>query len=138
MSIKKEHKIVLVFDPEFGERLIALAQKDYVWIIRTPVNESAVRKYASTVQFLEGEDPLSSGVTTFGSAEIDGPFMENLWEHHGEYSHNPPLSEIVVIGAKPTKTTLEALFDYGFEICRQADEGFTAKRAPGPVTGTGQ
>jgi hypothetical protein len=130
MRVEKEHKVILVFDRAFGERLVEMAQKNYVWIIGSPANEIAVRKYASTVRWSEGEDPLGSGVTTFESAEINEPFMENLWEHHGEYSHNPPLSEIVVIGASLTKTAADAWSEYGFIISQQERDGFTARRQP--------
>jgi hypothetical protein len=120
------HKIALVFDPSFGGRLSPLAQRLHVWIIRSPINELAVQEYARNAKADDDEDALSSGVTMFDHGQLDGRLLESVWDHHGEFSHEPPLSEIHVIGTRPTKSALDALAGFGFKVDAEQSDGFIA------------
>jgi hypothetical protein len=51
--------------------------------------------------------------------------------HHGDYSHDPPLSVIEVIGLEPTEAVRDELSSYGFGDIELSAEGFVVRRAPG-------
>jgi hypothetical protein len=52
-----------------------------------------------------------------------------VYEHHGEYSHEPPLDEVEVLGAAPTADVLATLNSYGFPHVVVSRNGFVALRS---------
>jgi hypothetical protein len=49
-------------------------------------------------------------------------------EHHGAYSHDPPLSVLQVVGIEPSAAAIEELAAYGFGRIEPSDDGFIARR----------
>jgi hypothetical protein len=49
-------------------------------------------------------------------------------EHHGQYSHEPPLTIIEVIGAAVTPEVRTELEAHGFERWQESPAGFVAYR----------
>ena len=42
MTSSEQYRVALVVGPVFGDRLLSLAARMHVWVIRTPENQSAV------------------------------------------------------------------------------------------------
>ncbi len=49
-------------------------------------------------------------------------------EHHGAYSHEPPLSEVEVSGVQLSPDVRAELSAYGFSDLSRSQSGFTAHR----------
>jgi hypothetical protein len=125
--------VALVVDPEYGERLGALALDMPGWIADTPTNRSAaevlwrdapieishtVRRAITTFRVQANEPPEMWAVSVLG--DIDLP--------HGEYSHTPPYSALEVIGAEATGDLREALKEYGLSELEARPQGFRASK----------
>ena len=125
------HRIAVVFDGSFGDRLQSLARKLHVWIMKSPENEAAVQKYAATVAQTPDEDPLGrdSGVTIFDGNELTEGLVESIWDHHGEFAHDPPLSAVIVIGKEASQSEESVLAAYGFQVIERQEGAFTAVAA---------
>ena len=94
------HRVAVVVDPDYGQRVQELSRQRHVWIVRSPVNDPAVESAIRAV----------------------------VEEHHGEYSHDPPLTAIEVIGTGASAMVREHLGAYGFLRIEPEAEGFTAFR----------
>ena len=124
-----EHRVAVVLDPDYGEGVRDLARDRHVWIVRSPINDAV----AEAVRAGSEEHSLESGISTFNGRESpEESFLSILGvieEHHGEYSHDPPLSVIEVFGVGATDAIREEAAAYGFRRIEPSDEGFTAYRA---------
>jgi hypothetical protein len=116
------HKIAVVFDPEFGERLCTLTENIHVWTISSQTNDKAIKAYMSQRRS-RGDDPLAHGITEFEGTDLTPELMETIWDHHGEFTHDPPLSEMMIIGLSLRQPMIDLLYEYGFEIvsCEHGD-----------------
>jgi hypothetical protein len=121
-----EHRVAIVLDPSYGERMVELARECHVWVVESPLTEPVARA-------LWTEDPeysLEKGVTTFRGAETrEASFISilpSVVEHHDEYSHDPPLSVIQVIGLQPSAAVRAELTAHGFNRIESSAEGFAS------------
>jgi hypothetical protein len=128
---RTEHRVAIVLDPNYAERIVELARECHVWLVKSASNDPVV----AVLWKDDRAYSLEEGVTTFSSAETPGAsfisILETVEEHHGEYSHDPPLSVIEAIGLEPTVAVREELSSYGFSDIELSAEGFVARRAPG-------
>jgi hypothetical protein len=123
--------VAIVLDPNYAERIVELARQCHVWLVKSASNDPVV-----AVLWRDGGDySLEEGVTTFSPKETpEASFISILDEvevHHGDYSHDPPLSVIEVIGLEPTEAVRDELSSYGFGDIELSAEGFVVRRAPG-------
>lgn len=108
--------IVVVFDPDFGERLCALTDEFHVWVTSSEPNDEAIKNHMIQRR-QQGIDPLAHGVTKFYGTELTSDLLESIWDHHGEFADDPPLSRMRMIGLKLDKQLTDLLEDYDFEVC---------------------
>jgi hypothetical protein len=128
------YRIALVVDESFGRRVIELAKEVYVWLVQSKEND----RWASAALELssDSEDPLLRGVSTFARAggeqtdDLIVSLLELIDDHHGEFAHDPPWSEIDVIGAAVTPKIEDAARKYGVVECRTTPTGFRLVRRP--------
>ena len=82
-----EHRVAIVVDPAFGDRLDALAGRMHVWVADTSANRAAAERFWAT----STPSDLESGVTTL---EVDLSQSPEEWcagivgtvkEHQGEF-----------------------------------------------------
>ncbi|MGH9872858.1 MAG: hypothetical protein ACRD9S_10380 [Pyrinomonadaceae bacterium] len=112
------YTVTIVVDPEFGDRLYAVAKETPVWIVDTPVNRAA----AEVVRAQNSEQCHQSGVTTFQMERNSTPeeWCANILGavdlHHGEYSHDPPYAVVEVIGAPLTVRLRQAFGEYQLNV----------------------
>jgi hypothetical protein len=97
----------------------------HVWAIRTD-------EYQQIAELLPGRTP-ERGVTLFGAGEAHPEqeaisILGTVEEHHGEWSHRPPLDVLEVLGAEPTPDVRAALSDLGFTEVAPRTGGFVASR----------
>ena len=128
----KSHRVVLVVDPEFGMKVIALSQRVHVWLIESPTNTTCARQATESRQ---GEYSTLTGITTFASEPNETGedaairILETIDEHHDEYGSNGPWASIELLGTPLTKRLRLALEEYGVTDFVEAAEGFVAHRA---------
>lgn len=109
------HKIVVVFDPNFGEKLCSLTDQFHVWVTCSKSNDQAIKNYTAQ-RCKKGIDPLAHGVTYFEGTELTPDLLESIWDHHGEYAHEPPLSEMKIIGLELDKALVDLLEVNDFNV----------------------
>lgn len=124
--------MAVVADPRLASRVEDLANKVHVWAVRSPDTEAiALRLWDE--EHTQDADPLASGVTLFNGGS-SGPeddcvgIIDVVEEHHGEYSHDPPLSAVEVLGAAPTERLRGEFHSLGFTRIEPTAEGFVAFR----------
>jgi len=126
------HRVAIVVDPAFGDQLDPLASRVHVWIADTAVNRPAAERV-----WAAGTPPdLAAGVTTFKVDSTRSPedwcaaIVGTVEEHHGEFGHDPPVSELEVYGAPPTAAVRAAFAEYGFGEIEITPGGFKARSRP--------
>lgn len=132
MAIDREHRVALVLEVKFGPQLEALAETRHVWAVRSTENESAAHRFWSEERD-DGSDPLCSGITLFDpqgatNEEVCLSILDDIDEHHGEFSHDPALNVLEVYGASLTKRIREEFSSLGFRRFDRSEVGFVAFR----------
>jgi len=123
--------VTIVVDPEFGDRLYAVAKETPVWIVDTPVNRAATE----VVRAQNPEHHHPGGVTTFQIARNATPeewcanILATVDLHHGEYSHDPPYTVVEVIGAPLTIRLRQTFSEYELNAFVEKEDGFGASRS---------
>jgi hypothetical protein len=123
-------EVLVVLDPNFGERLRHVSPGQPVWITMSPTNSPVVRALrtnATSTSHLSGITgfPYQQGVLA------ESCFLDLLGDvdlHHGPYSTTTPYTVLKVIGARLTPAIQCALSDLGFWELQQSPAGFTATR----------
>lgn len=95
-----------------------------VWIVESPHNRSAVEalwaKGAKDVTIFKGN----------GQAEEScASVIADLWLHYGPLSSDPPMSSLVVLGAKVDDDILASLASIGFAVLDEHEGGFSASHS---------
>ena len=120
--------MAIVVDPHYAEGIIELARECHVWVVRSDSNDPVVAALREDGTALS----LDEGVSTFNPGETpEASFLSILdvvEEHHGEYSHDPPLSVIELIGSEPSAVVRDELDSYGFRDVESSPTGFVARR----------
>jgi len=123
--------VTIVVDPEFGDRLYAVAKETIVWIVDTPLN----RAVAEFVRAQNPEQRHLSGVTTFQVERNATPeewcatILRAVDLHHGQYSHDPPYAVVEVVGAPLTIRLRQAFSEYELNAFVERAAGFQASRS---------
>jgi hypothetical protein len=133
MSVSR-HKVGLVVDREFGDRMVDLARSFHLWVVESPTNSGVVRRIWNAEARSHDDDALGSGVTSFEASESESPeemsvrISGDLDEHHGEFAHDPPWSEIEVYGATLTESVKQAFRAIGATVFERTRDGFRCVR----------
>jgi hypothetical protein len=117
----KFNKVALILDPNFGQRLTALASRSHVWIVDTPANRLIAEEYWQD----NPEHKLETGITTFEVyddetvAETCLRILDTIDLHHGGHSSDSPYSTLEIISLPATQDIKCALEELGFEVIEQ-------------------
>ena len=130
MSESIDYVVAVVLDPTFGQRLRDLAKQFDLWVVPSSQNRTAVEQ-------IWADKTSNNHQVTIWSEPINLE-LENSWQgivsnvelHHGEYSHDPAVSTLEIIGAKPIPVARQVLAEFGFNIIEDTPEGFRARRTP--------
>jgi hypothetical protein len=123
--------VLVILDPNYGERLRQMWPGRPIWIAMSPINEPTVRSLRAS----HPDGDQLSGITGF-RLDADGPPENSLLDnlnmidlHHGPYSNKDPYTVLEVIGARLTINVREALSKLGFEKFLENPDGFSARRS---------
>ena len=131
---RTSHKVGLVVDRSFGERIVELARSFHVWVVESPANVPFVRRFWESQLADSGPDPLASGITSFVAGEHEMPadicarIAETVDQHHGEFAHDPPWTELEVFGVELDSALQEVFKDLGATTFEPTPEGFVCRR----------
>ena len=120
-----------MLDEHASTLLLALADRCHVWLVDSEENTKAAQDYWARAKTVE--DQLASGVTTFVRRaalpeEALAMVLELVEDHHGEFAHDPPVDEVLVVGAEPTDAVFGVLREWGFTEIQSNAEGLVGKR----------
>jgi hypothetical protein len=118
--------VTLVFEPDYGDELQALALRTAVWIVETETN-----RIASEEVWRRSVEWPHISVTIFrrGEGDIGWPgLLDQIELHHGPHSQTRPFSVLEVIGAELTPEARAALQESGFESVKATPRGFRATK----------
>lgn len=131
----RPHRVGIVVDPEFGEQILPLARQLHLWVVHSVANTPAIRDFwAQEASSAVSDDALDTGVTSFETLAAESPeetcsrILETVDAHHGEWSHEPPWSEIEVFGSSLSPRLREAFEEFGAEEFLPTPSGFIARR----------
>lgn len=125
------HTVGIVVDRNFGDQLLEIARRIHVWVCDTPGNWPVVERLSQMQQPGEWNE---WGATIFRVGDDESPedmvihILSAVNQHHNQYSHDPPWSQIEVYGVAPTKNVREALQEYGVDDFRETPGGFICVR----------
>ena len=123
--------VLVVLDPNYGERLRQMWPGRSVWIALSPINEPTVRSLWAS----HPDCDHLSGITGFrfdADALPENSLLDTLDMidlHHGLQSSKDPYTVLEVVGARLTTDVREVLCKLGFERCLEHTDGFTARRS---------
>jgi hypothetical protein len=115
------HRVRLVLDREFGNRVLALATHMHVWVVDSPTNRVVADAIWST-NSSGAENCLNKGVTLFqtqiGRAPdvIVSDIFDTILDHHSEWACGSPMTEIEIYGLPDTEATDTALNTLGLDV----------------------
>lgn len=123
------HRVTIVVGPGFAEEVRRIAADRHVWAIRT----HEYQHVADEVRRTWPDHSLERGITLFAAGEARPEhglvsIFGTVEEHHGEWSHCPPLDEVEVLGAEPTHDVRAELSGFGFTDIARSERGFVASR----------
>jgi hypothetical protein len=124
------HRVFVVVDRDYGQRLSELAEAGPVWIVDTPAN----RTVAQQIWAANPNRSHLEGVTTFKAPENTSSEDLLIAElnaidlHHGTYSANPPYTVLEVIGTAIIARLRAELREFGFNDVQERPQGFRAVR----------
>jgi hypothetical protein len=117
-----------VVDRNFGDRIVEIARSCHVWVLESASNTPVVRRLWAAA------NPLSPRITTFAARDPESAedacarIAGDVAQHHGEYAHDPPWSEIVVYGVSLDERLREVFGDLGATQFALTQEGFVCRR----------
>jgi len=123
------YRVRVVLDPDFGERLAELPDHEPVWVVNSAANTPTAKR----LQAERGGAHLY-GVTTFTPYTDGSPerhllaMLDTVDLHHGEYSADPPYSEVKVYGVGLSQAVERVFRDLGFTLFHATPDGFVAAR----------
>jgi hypothetical protein len=123
------HKVRVVVDPSFGERLASLPAGEPVWVIDSAQNTPVAHRLW---QERSGDDHLT-GITTFEGSGLSpddeaAGLLGTLEDHHGKYSTDAAFSQLEIIGCRPSDRLIAALGDHGFRPEESSSDTVVATR----------
>ncbi|WP_175699186.1 hypothetical protein [Burkholderia ambifaria] len=135
--MSEPHTIVLIVDPEYGERIRAVvAGVRHVWVVTSDVNDATVDQI-----WRESHTARPSGdegrVTKFDRHGDDrGSWCERILDaiddHHGSHAHDQGYAALDVHGVTLSAQLRAALVARGFAVFTPTHDGFLAGKHPLP------
>ncbi len=122
--------VVVIVDPDFGEKLKIIPAGRPVWITMSFANDQIVR----SLWEIRGSGDHLTGITGFrfdGEISAEDRFLAELDAidlHHGPYSSTSPCAEIAVMGARLSAEIRTDPSNLGFMDFREAADCFAARR----------
>ena len=132
MTLRSGSHVLLVFDRDYGDRLLRSNGVDHVWLVESPTNLGSVEAYRATEALDDADEP--SRLTTFAIAAGKkmklgcADLLELVDDHHGEFSDGPSWSTITVTGVHLDESLRQLITGLGGTEVVDTDEGFRVSR----------
>ena len=126
------HVVAVIAEADGAARIRAVAGRLPTWVADTPANRAAVEALWSEAR--GGGADL--GITLF---RVEAETLPDEWvaqilgtvvEHHGESSHDPPLTAIELYGVLVMDDLRAALSHHGFDLVTSDGDAVLAQVAP--------
>lgn len=130
----QSYKVGLVVDRDFGNRIPELACAFHVWVVESPSNTPIIQRFWQMERSEPDEDPLGPGITAFKASEAESAqemcarIAGDVDEHHGDFAHDPPWSEIAVYGVTLDERLRKVFEELGTTRFAQTRDGFICRR----------
>ena len=128
--------VIVVVDPNYGDRIEAAAQTAPVWAVASLVNRAACERIWAAHRTVDHRE--RGAVTCYDATDQEDRLgnlltvLPTLEEHHGEiHDHHfsfPNGFTLRVLGLTPTETATSALKELGFSAFFGLAEGFDASK----------
>lgn len=119
----RPHRVALVLDRCFGNRLVDLAKRLHVWVVFSDVNKKAYDLFWSVwADEDKGGDELESGMSVFRMSIAENICEELLdlipmiFDHHSPWDHDPPMTELEVYGLTINDEVQSVLDELGLTL----------------------
>jgi hypothetical protein len=124
------YRVRIVVDPHFGQRLTRLPDREPVWVVDSEANTPVAKalQAARATSHLHGVTTFTPFTTGDREHQLLG-ILDTVDLHHGQYSADPPYSEVEVYGAGLSQAVEQAFRDLGFEHFDATPDGFVASRS---------
>jgi hypothetical protein len=126
-----QQEVLVVLDPDFGDRLRSAWCGQPIWITISPANAPVVHALWATAPLSDHLTGIT-GFTHLADRPVEDQLLAELGMidlHHGAYSTTAPYARLVVIGAQLTDPVRNALAELGFSTFEQLPDGFAASRS---------
>ncbi len=131
----QNNKVGIVVDRNFGSRIPELARLFHVWVVESPRNTPVIQQFWETTERASPEaDPFEDGITSFEAEEMESAqemcerIAEDVDNHHGEFAHDPPWSEIEVYGVSLDEHLRKVFEELGATLISPTSDGFICRR----------
>jgi hypothetical protein len=130
----RSHKVGIVVDRNFGDRIQQLARLFHVWVVESPSNTPVIQKVWEAQSRVPDLDILGPGVTSFGASsgetaeDMCARIASEVQVHHGEFGHDPPWAEIEIHGVQLDDRLGEVFRALGTTEFEAFPEGFICRR----------
>ena len=129
MKVFSPYRVRVIVDPGYGERLTSLPPGEPVWIVESPINTPVAQRLWSE----RPNETAVTGITTFvshpGTPEDNFlAVLDEVDEHHGVFSADPPYTLLDVIGCPASDSIIEALTKLSFRVTENVAHSFHASR----------
>jgi hypothetical protein len=128
--------VIVVVDPNYGDRIEVAVQTAPVWAVASIVNKAACERIWAAHRTVDQRE--TGAVTCFDVTDQEDRLgnllavLPTLQEHHGEIRDDrfsfPSGFVVAVLGLAPTETVTSALRKLGFSAFLGVAEGFNACR----------
>ena len=121
-------------DRNLGEGLATLARSFHVWVVESPSNTPAIQRFWTMDRLDPNAGLIDRGITSFAANEGESVeemcvrIAEDIDEHHGEFAHDPPWTEIEVFGVPLSKRLEDVFIQLGATHFEPSREGFICRR----------
>jgi hypothetical protein len=134
--------LIVVVDPEYGDRLASCVRQAPVWVVASPVNTPACERLRRIHQTIDHRE--IGAITACSVSDVDCRvenligMLSTLELHHGEFRDEvlsfPKGFVLGVIGIPPGDRVTTALQEFGFSTFTPTQSGFRACKEPSAGT----
>lgn len=128
--------LVVVLDPDYGDRIKTAAQIAPVWVVASLVNRAACERIWAAHRTVDHRE--RGAVTCYDVTDHEDRLgnllsvLPTLEEHYGEIHDDrfsfPSGFVLGVLGLNPTETVTSALKEFGFSAFVELAEGLNASK----------
>jgi hypothetical protein len=124
-----EYVVAMVLDPNRGTGLHEIAREYDLWVVNSRENRRTVEELwaAKAAGDVQHEVTIWSNPLDLAAETSWRSMLGDIELHHGEYSHDPPVTTLEVIGATPNDAARAALAEYGYNVIEHTETGFRAR-----------